>query len=99
VALAAALLSLAACAAQGSDSSGIRVVQRTPEQFCRGTARSVAIERYGMKTAGQPLAKALEANGGVAVVDAITKAVYGANVRSETQAADAGTAACLAYFR
>ena len=50
-----------------------------------------------MKTSGISLGKALE--GGVPVIDAITKAVYGATVRSETQAADTGTAACLAYFR
>lgn len=95
--VAAATLSLAACAA--SDNSGIRVTQRTPEEFCRGTARSIATERYGMKSKGLPLSKALEQNGGVAVVDAITKAIYSGNINSESQAADAGTAACQRYFR
>ena len=94
----AGVLSLAACAAPDApDNSGLRIVQRTPEQFCKGTARSVAADKYRMKTSGISLGKALE--GGVPVIDAITRAVYGPTVRSETQAADAGTAACLAYFR
>ena len=95
---AAALLSLAACAAQHSDS-GIRVVHRTPDEFCRGTARSIAIDRYGMKRDGVPLKKALEQKGGVAVIDAITKAIYSQDLESEVEAANAGTAACLSYFR
>ena len=95
---AAAMLSLTACAAQ-SDGSGIRIIQRTPDEFCRGTARSIAVERYNMKRKGLPLAKALEENGGVAMIDAVTKAIYSADVRSEAQAADVGTEACLRYFR
>ena len=42
--------------------------------------------------------KALEQNGGVAVIDAITKAIYSRDLKSKAQAADAGTAACLSYF-
>ena len=95
---AAALLSLAACATQRGDS-GIRIVHRTPDEFCRGTARSIAVDRYGMKSDGVPIKKALEQQGGVAVIDAITKAIYGQELKSEAQAADAGTAACLSYFR
>jgi hypothetical protein len=95
---AAALLSLAACAAQRSDS-GIRIVHRTPDEFCRGTARSIAVDRYGMKSEGVTLKKALEQKGGVAVIDAITKAIYSQHLDSEAQAADAGTAACLSHFR
>ena len=52
-----------------------------------------------MKRDGVSLAKALERNGGVAVIDAITKAIYSREFKSEAQAADAGTAACLSYFR
>jgi hypothetical protein len=95
---AAAMLSLTACAQQ-SDGSGIRIIQRTPDEFCRGTARSIAVERYNMKRKGLPLAKALEQNGGVAMIDAVTRAIYSADVRSEGQAADVGTQACLRYFR
>lgn len=95
---AAALLSLAACAAQRSDS-GIRIVHRSPHEFCRDTARSIAVDRYGMKRDGVSIKKALEQNGGVAVIDAITKAIYSRDLVSEAQAADAGTAACLSYFR
>ncbi len=94
---AAALLSLAACAAQRSDS-GIRIVNRTPDEFCRGTARSIAVDRYGMKRDGVSIKNALEQNGGVAVIDAITKAIYSRDLKSEAQAADAGSAACLSYF-
>ena len=95
---AAAMLSLTACAQPG-DSSGIRIIQRTPDEFCRGTARSIAVERYNLKRKGLPLAKALEQNDGVAMVDAITKAIYSADVKSETRAADVGTETCLRYFR
>ena len=95
---AAALLSLAACAAQRSDS-GVRIVHRTPDEFCRGTARSVAVDRYGMKRDGVSINKALEQDGGVAVIGAITKAIYSRDFKSEADAADAGTAACLSYFR
>ena len=95
---AAALLSLTACAAQRSDS-GIRIVHRPPDEFCRGTARSIAVDRYGTKRDGVSIEKALEQNGGVAVIDAITKAIYGRDVMTEAQAADAGTAACLRHFR
>jgi len=95
---AATLLSLAACAAQRSDS-GVRIANRTPDEFCQGTARSIAVDRHGMKRDGVSLAKALERNGGVAVIDAITKAIYSREFKSEAQAADAGTAACLSYFR
>ena len=52
-----------------------------------------------MKQDGAPLAKALAANGGVAVIDAITRGVYSRDPKSEREAADAGTAACLSYFR
>ena len=99
--LSAALVSVAACASQRdySGDSGIRVVHRTPDQFCRGTARSVAIDRYSLKRDGTPLREALEQNGGVAVIDEITKAVYSSDLDSEAQAADAGTAACLRHFR
>jgi len=95
---AAALLSLAACAAQRSDS-GIRIFHRTPDEFCRGTARSIAVDQYRMKRDGVSIKKALEQNGGVALIDAITKAIYSRDLMSEAQAADAGTAACLSYFR
>jgi hypothetical protein len=95
----AALLPLSACAAQPEDRSGIRIVQRTPAQFCRGTARSVAVDRYAMKKGGMSLKGALDQNGGVAVIDAITRAVYERNLESDAQAADAGTAACASYFR
>ena len=95
---AAALLSLAACAAQRSDS-GIGIVHRTPDEFCRGTARSIAVDRYHMQRDGVSIKKALERNGDVAVIDAITKAIYSRDLVSEAQAADAGTAACLSYFR
>ena len=95
---AATLLSLAACAAQRSDS-GIRIGHRTPDEFCRGTARAIAVDRYGMKRDGASIEKALEQNGGVAVIDAITKAIYGRDLMTEAQAADAGTAACLRHFR
>jgi hypothetical protein len=95
---AAALLSLAACAAQRSDS-GIRIFHRTPDEFCRGTARSIAVDQYRMKRDGVSMKKVLEQNGGVAVIDAITKAIYSRDLMSEVQAADAGTAACLSYFR
>lgn len=94
----AALLSITACA-QKSDGSGIRIIQRTPEEFCRGTARSIAMERYNMKRKGVPLAKALKENGGVAMIDAVTRAIYSTDIRSEAQAADVGTEACLRYFR
>ncbi len=94
----AALLSLAACAAPPNDA-GVRVVHRTPDQFCRGTAQSLAVDRYAMKRAGTPLKKALEQDEGVAVIDAITQAVYANGVDSEAQAAEAATAACLRYFR
>ena len=94
----AALLSLAACAAQRGDS-GIRIVHRAPDEFCRGTARSVAVDRYGMKRDGVSINKALEQDGGVAVIGAITKAIYSRDFKSEADAADAGTAACLSYFR
>jgi len=95
---AAALLSLAACAAQRGDS-GVRIVNRTPDEFCRGTARSIAVDRYGMKRDGVTIRNALEQNGGVAVIDAVTKAIYSRDLKSEAEAADAGTAACLSYFR
>ena len=95
---AAVLLSLAACAAQRSDS-GIRIAHRTPDEFCRGTARSIAVDQYGMKRDGVSIKKALEQNGGVALIDMITKAIYNRDLKSEAQAADAGTAACLSYFR
>ncbi len=95
---AAAMLSLTACAQPG-DSSGIRIIQRTPDEFCRGTVRSIAVERYSMKRKGLPLAKALEQNDGVAMIDAVTRAIYSADVRTEVQAADVGTEACLRYFR
>ncbi len=95
---AAALLSLAACAAQRSDS-GIRIFHRAPDEFCRGTARSIAIDQYRMKRDGVSIKVALEQNGGVALIDAITKAIYSRDLMSEAQAADAGTAACLSYFR
>ena len=95
---AAALLSLAACAAQRSDS-GIRVFHRTPDEFCRGTARSIAVDQYGMKRDGVSIKKALQQNGGVAVIDMITKAIYSLDLKSEAEAADAGTAACLSHFR
>ena len=91
-------MSLAACAAQRGDS-GVRIVNRTPNEFCRGTARSIAVDRYDMKRDGVPLKKALEHNGRVAVIDAITKEIYGRDFKSEAQAADAGTASCLSYFR
>ena len=94
----AALLSLAAFAAQG-DNSGISTIHRTPDAFCRGTARSIAIDRNTMKRDGVPVKKALEQNGGVAVIEAITKAVYSQDVKSDAQAADAGTAACLNQSR
>jgi hypothetical protein len=91
---------LAGCAgAAQEDTSGLRVVRRTPDEFCRGTARSLAVDRYVLKRDGVPLSKALAQNGGVDVIDAVTRAVYGGEVRSEAQAADAGTAACLRYFR
>jgi hypothetical protein len=96
----AAAIVLSGCAGEpAADTSGVRIVRRTPDEFCRGTARSVAIDRYTMKRAGTPLAKALEQNGGVDVIDAITRAVYNGDARTETQAADLGTAACLRYFR
>jgi len=79
--------------------TGIRIVHRTPGQFCRGTARSIAVERYMMKRDGTPLDKALESNAGVAVVDTITRAIYESDLASEEQAADAGTSTCLRYFR
>ena len=94
---AAALLSLAACAAQPGNS-GIRIVNRTLYEFCRGTARSIAVERYGLKRSGMSIKNALEQNGGVPVIDAITKAIYGRDLHSEAQAAEAGTAGCLSYF-
>jgi hypothetical protein len=98
--VALAVLLLAGCAGTPEeDTSGLRVVRRTPDEFCRGTARTVAVDRYAMKREGVPLRKALEGNGGVAVIDAITNAVYGRETRSEAQAADVGQAACLAYFR
>jgi hypothetical protein len=90
---------LAGCAGAKEDRSGVNIVRRTPDEFCRGTARSVAIDRYAMKRDGATLTKALEANGGVAVIDAITRAVYSRDPRSERDAADVGTSACLAYFR
>lgn len=95
---AAALLSFAACAAQRGDA-GVRIVHHTPNEFCRGTARSIAVERYDMKRNGVPLKRAQEENAGVAVIDAITNEIYSGNFKSEAQAADAGTAACLRYFR
>ena len=95
---AAALFSLAACAAQRGDS-GVRIMTRTPDEFCRGSARSIAIDRYQMKMNGMNVQKALEQNSSVAVIDAITKAIYNRDLKSEDQAADAGTAACLSYFR
>jgi hypothetical protein len=52
-----------------------------------------------MKRDGVPLKKALEQKGGVAVIDAITKAIYSQDLESEVEAANAGTAACLSYFR
>ena len=94
-----AVLATAGCADTPEDTSGVRIVRRTPDKFCRGTARSVAIDRYNMKREGMPLAKALEQNGGVDVIDAITRAVYSGDARTETQAADLGTTACLRYFR
>jgi len=99
--LCAVLIAVAGCASRRDDSgdAGIRVVHRTPDEFCRGTARSVAVDRYGMKKDGTPLKEALEQNGGVAVIDEITKAIYSRDLNSEAQAADAGTAACLRYFR
>ena len=100
--LIAVLTVLAAAGCAGTpqeDTSGVRIVRRTPDEFCRGTARSVAIDRYNMKREGTPLAGALEQNGGVDVIDAITRAVYNGDARTETQAADLGTAACLRYFR
>lgn len=93
----ALLLALGACAS-AQDNSGIRVVQRTPEQFCSGTARAIAGERYAMKRKGVPLAKALEADGGTAAISAVTRAVYASSAASESQAMDAGTAGCLRYF-
>ena len=94
----ASLLSLVACAAQRNDS-GVRIVHRTPDEFCRGTARSIAVDQYGKKKDGASIEKALEKNGSVALIAAITKAIYSQDLRSEAQAADAGTAACLSYFR
>ena len=97
---ASALLAVTGCAgAPAEDTSGIRIVRRTPDEFCRGTARNVAVDRYNMKREGASLKEALDQNGGVDVIDAITKAIYSRNPASESQAADAGTAACLAYFR
>ncbi len=95
---AAALTALAACAAQPQDNSGITVARRTPDEFCHGTARSIAVDRYDMKQDGTPLEDALQQNADVALIEEITKAVYAPDVRSEEQAADAGTAACLRHF-
>ncbi len=91
---------LSACAAQRplTDNSGLRVVSSSPAEFCRGTARSIAVGRYDMRQEGMPLEVALQQNEGVALIDAITRAVYAANVHSEDQAADVGTSACLRYF-
>jgi hypothetical protein len=96
--LTASLLSLTACAAQRGDS-GVRIVNRTPDEFCRGTARSIAVDQYGKKRDGVPIEKALERNSDVALIAAITKAIYSQDLKSEAQAADAGTAACVSYFR
>jgi len=93
------LVLLAGCAGAREDTSGITFIRRTPDEFCRGTARSIAIDRYEMKRGGTTLARALEPNGGVAVVDAITRAVYSRDPRSDREAADIGTAACLEHFR
>jgi hypothetical protein len=88
-------ITLQACA---SDHSGIRIVQRSPDEFCRGTARSIAADSYAMKTRGIPLSKAVDADS-PPVVNAITRAIYSGNPRSETAAAELGTAACLDYFK
>lgn len=85
---------LQACA---SDNSGIRIVQRSPEEFCRGSARSIAADSYAAKARGVPMGKTVNADN-PPVVNAITRAVYGGNPGSEAAAADLGTAACLDYF-
>jgi hypothetical protein len=88
---------LLACATE--DTSGINVRRSTPDQFCRGTARGIAADRYAMKREGVPLGTVIEENGEVEVIDAITRAVYSRQPHSEDEARDIGTAACLAYFR
>jgi hypothetical protein len=94
------LLLLSACAEPASTGdSSLRVTFRTPAEFCQGTGRSIAVDRYGMKSRGAPLKEALELNNGVPVIDAITRAVYAGGVASEAQAAAAGTRACLSHFR
>lgn len=89
------MTALQACA---SDNSGIRVVQRSPDEFCRGSGRSIAAEGYAMKARGVPLSKAVNTDN-PPVVNAITRAIYSGNPRSEAAAADLGTSACLEYFR
>jgi hypothetical protein len=88
-------VTLQACA---SDNSGLRIVQRSPEEFCRGSARSIATDAYAMKARGVPLSKAVNGDN-PPLVNAITRAIYSGNPKSEAAAADLGTSACLEYFR
>ena len=88
-------VTLQACA---SDNSGLRIVQRSPEAFCSGTARSIATDGYAMKSRGVPLSKAVNSDN-PPLVNAITRAIYSGNPKSEAAAADLGTSACLEYFR
>ena len=87
------------CASGREDRSGIVINRRTPDQFCNGTARSIAIDRFQMKQQGDSLAVALKADGNVPLINAITRSVYQSNARTDSQAADAGTKGCLAHFR
>ena len=93
------LLLLSGCAEPAGTADSVRITFRSPGEFCEGTGRSIAIERYNMKSKGAALKEALERNNGVPVIDAITRAVYGSESKSETQAAAVGTKACLNYFR
>jgi hypothetical protein len=92
------LLLLSACAAPAADPS-VRIKFRTPEEFCQGTGRSIAIDRYNLKNKGASLREALDLNNGVPVIDAITRAVYASDSKSESQAATAGLRACRDHFR
>ena len=94
-----ALLAASCAESRQASDSGLRISFRTPSEFCEGTGRSLAVDRYNMKKNGMSLEESLELNEGVALIDAITRAVYSRDLTSESQAGAAGTSACLAYFR
>lgn len=94
-----AVLAASCAESPQATDSGLKVSFRSPSEFCGGTGRSMAVDRFNLKKNGMSLDESLKLNEGVALIDAITRAVYSRDWTSESQAGAAGRSACLAYFR